>query len=272
MPNAFARRAVVGLGFAVPVLALATGCPLLNKATTPTPAPTANYANQATDAYTGAVQSFGQPYAGMTEVEFRNPASNSGTRTAAVTTDANGFFEVSNTVIPTASGSCQFIWPITSGATASASTANFTDLYVSDPIANPTVGKDNHTPGFTVDIGWHLNPSLGANATASLASKAINFGFSSLSSQTGVAAGPFAYQIFLKDSAGNEWSSAWNPVANSASTSITWDGTIGVGANAPGGSPAATGSATYQVKWQTQGVTDGSKAFGYSQWIPVTLQ
>ena len=263
MYNTHARRVVTGLALALPVLGLA-GCPMPGT-TTPTPIFTG------TNAYTGQILEFGKAYPGATSIQLRFPTnSTSGIRSAAITTDASGDF-----MVPTATAtesSYQFVWDL-GGATASATTASFGDLVVTDPITKPVVGKDNVTPGFTIETGWHLDPGVGVNATMSVTNGAT-FSFSTFSPQGApAAAGPFEYQVFLQDAAGDQWSSATHAFGTTASSaSIAWNGLIGANSDSPSGAAFPTGAAAYMIKWETQGVTDGSKAFGQSLWIPVTLQ
>ncbi len=263
MNKTHVRRAVAGVALAMPVLALA-GCPMPN-----TTSPTAIFTG--TNAYTGQVTQFGKAYPGATSIQLRFPTnSTSGVRSTVMTTDASGDF-----MVPTATAtesSYQFVWDL-GGATASANTTSFGDLVVTDPITKPVVGKDNVTPGFTIETGWHLDPGFAINATMSVTSGAT-FSFSTFAPQGApAAAGPFEYQVFLQDAAGDQWSSATHAFGTTAaSASIPWNGNIGSNSDSPSGNPFPAGSAAYMIKWETQGVTDGSKAFGQSLWIPVTIQ
>ncbi len=261
MHNSHVRRAVAGIALAVPVLALA-GCPMPG-ATTTTPIFTG------TNSYTGQVTQFGKAYPGATSIQLRYPTQTGGSRSSVITTDASGDFMVPTTTAT--ESSYQFVWDL-GGATASTTTTSFGDMIVTDPVTKPVVGKDNVTPGFTIETGWHLDAGIGVNATIS-ATTGATFSFDTFAPQGApAAAGPFEYQVFLQGAAGDQWSSAFQAFGTTAaSASIAWNGQIGSTGSSNGGAFPA-GAAAYMIKWETQGVTDGSKAFGQSLWIPVTIQ
>ncbi len=270
----------VALAIGIPVLAL-TGCPGLIGGTSPTPTPTTAPSTAPSTAatttpaptptpkftsgqdYTGRLVFGGNSPAATQSIELRFPTnSSSGVRVATVSTTVDGYFQIKDL----SAASYQFLFdPAT--ATASSATTNFTDLYVTDAIAKPKVGADNNTAGFTMDAGWALGPEPAVSA-ATASTGTVTFKWTKVAAQTGVAAGPLEFQVVVRNVADTtkSWSSAWADRAQ-----VTWGFKQGTETDSPTGTAIPTGATHWQVKWRTKDTTDGSKAFGQSHWIPLTI-
>lgn len=230
--------------------------------------------------YTGKVMVFGEEPKAERTVSARFPANLTGARVATVSHDVKGLFQFENLK----EGPYQFITepPFSTGSAAAyavqhakevdAGTKNYLELAVTDPLARPKVGKDHKTPGFMWEVGWKPQPSpaVGATVTGSAAA----FAFTAYSAND-VMKGPFEYQIFVESKAATtsahptkwQWSS---PYRNA--TSFTWNGKEGSETDSAAGTAFPAGAARYMIKFRTAGVTDGSKAYGQSHWVVLTLQ
>jgi len=270
----------VGLALAIPVLAL-TGCPGLFGPTptgsgspsptptttsptpTPTPAATPTPRFTATDnQYTGQLKFSGAAPTASQSIVLRFTTDNTGTRVATVSTTVDGYFQVKGL----SESSYQFLFDA-AAAEATGSTTNFTDLFVTDSIAKPKLGADNMTPGFVIDAGWALGPTPAIGGAVTKGTS-YTFKWTKLTAQTGVAAGPFEYQVVVKNVADSSksWSSAYADRAE-----LAWNFKQGSEVDTATGTDIPTGSATVQIKWRTQGTTNGSKAFGQSLPIPFSI-